>query len=124
MDKVTGFEIPVKKMDRAAKFYKSAFGWKVGKKSEDYSHVVTVEMDKNWEPREKGAINGGLSQRETHDETPMLMISVKSIEKTLDKVKKLKGRIITGRQAAGEWGWWAIIQDTEGNMFELWEDKD
>jgi predicted enzyme related to lactoylglutathione lyase len=123
MDKVTHFEIPADNMKRAQKFLKSVFGWKFEDWDGDYAHVETVPMDKNWEPKEKGAINGALFKRESKKDQPLLVITVPSISKYLDKVKKAKGRIVTGKQEAGEWGYWAEIMDTEGNIFELWEDK-
>jgi predicted enzyme related to lactoylglutathione lyase len=65
MEKVTGFEIPADDMKRAQKFLKSVFGWEFEEWEGDYAHVKTVEMDKNWVPKEKGAINGGMFKRET-----------------------------------------------------------
>jgi uncharacterized protein len=123
MDKVTGFEIPVANMKRAQKFLKGVFGWKF-EQWDDYAHVKTVEMDKNWMPKEKGAVNGGMFIREAKKEVPEIMITVDSIDKTLEKVKKEKGRIMTPKTEAGEWGWWAEVMDTEGNIFELWEDNE
>lgn len=124
MDKVTGFEIPAGRTERAGKFYRNVFGWKIEGKDEEYAHIKTVEMDRNWVPKEKGAVNGGLVKKEGKSDSPLLVITVDSIEKTLDKVRKAKGKVITGKQEAGEWGWWALIKDTEGNTFELWEDME
>jgi len=54
MDKVTHFEIPADDMKREQKFLQSVFGWKSEGWDEDYYHVKTVEMDKNWVPRKRG----------------------------------------------------------------------
>ena len=122
MDKVTDFEIPVDNMKRAQKFLKSVFGWKF-EDWDDIAHVETVSMDKNWVPKEKGAINGMLFKREKKTDQPRLVINVNSIAKYLDKVKKAKGKVVTPKQEAGEWGYWAEVMDPEGNIYELWEEK-
>jgi uncharacterized protein len=124
MDKVTGFEIPVANMKRAEKFFKGVFGWKFDHWGSDYAHVKTVEMDKNWVPKEKGAVNGMLFKRESKKEAPLILVTVDSIDKTIEKIKKQKGKIVTPKTEAGEWGWWAEVKDTEGNAFELWEDNE
>ena len=124
MDKVTGFEIPADNLKRARKFYGSVFGWKIDQLDDEYSHIKTVDMDSNWVPKVKGAVNGGLFKRALKTERPVILITVDSIEKTLAKAKRCGGKTVTGRTMAGEWGWWAEVMDTEKNVFELWEDAD
>jgi len=123
MDKVTGFDIPADNVKRAGKFYEKVFGWKISSHSEGHSHITTVKMDKNWVPEEKGAVNGGLYKRAKKKESPAVIVEVDSIDDSLAKAKKAKGRVVTPKTEAGEWGWWAEIEDTEGNIFELWEDN-
>ncbi|MHB9154572.1 MAG: VOC family protein [Endomicrobiales bacterium] len=123
MDKVTHFEVPVENMKRAQKFFQGAFGWNFEVWDKDYYYAETVETDKKGVPKEKGAVNGALFKREKKNERPLLVVSVASLDTALEKVKKAKGKIVTGKQEAGEWGYWAEIMDTEGNVFELWEEK-
>jgi predicted enzyme related to lactoylglutathione lyase len=122
MDQVTGFEIPVDNEARAKKFFKDVFGWKLDNWGEGMTGITTVDMDDNWVPKEKGAVNGMMYKRKTKNETPLIMVTVDSIDKTITKVKKLKGKVVTAKTEAGEWGWWAEVMDTEGNILELWED--
>jgi len=121
--RVTGFEIPVENEARAKKFYNDAFGWRIETGMKGYSHIETAEMDNDWVPKERGAVNGGMYKRETRNDRTALMITVDSITEYLEKVKSGNGRVLTGKTKAGEWGWWAEIADTEGNVFELWEDR-
>jgi len=123
MDQVTGFDIPAGNVKRAGKFYEKVFGWKISSHEAGHSHITTVKMDKNWEPVETGAVNGGLFKRGKKKETPAVVVNVDSIDESLAKAKKAKGRVVTPKTPAGQWGWWAEIQDTEGNIFELWEDN-
>ncbi|MCB4791503.1 MAG: VOC family protein [Elusimicrobia bacterium] len=123
MDRVTGFEIPAANLKRAVKFFKNVFDWKIKEVEDEYTHVETVPTDNEWMPKEKGAVNGSLYKKTSKDKGPLVVISVASIDKTFDKVKKAKGKIIVKKTGAGEWGYWAVIKDTESNLLELWEDK-
>jgi predicted enzyme related to lactoylglutathione lyase len=123
MDKVTGFDIPADNVKRAAKFYEKVFGWEVSSHDKGHSHLMTVKMDKNWVPEEKGAINGGLFKRAKKKDSPLIVVEVDSIDERVLMAKKANGRVITPKTEAGEWGWWAEIEDTEGNVFELWENN-
>ena len=124
MDQVTGFEIPAGNIRRAKKFYSGVFGWKVDLWDREYSHIKTVAMDKNWVPKEKGAVNGGLFRRKNKTEKPLIQVTVRSIDATLKKTKSAGGSIVTPKTQADEWGWWAEIKDKEGNVFELWQDPE
>ena len=66
--KVTHFEIPVEKMERARKFYADSFGWNVMDmpgQSPDMPYVMAIgaETDERGMVTEKGAINGGIIKR-------------------------------------------------------------
>jgi len=122
--KVTGFEIPVENRQRASRFYSNVFNWEIETGEKDHAHIGTVELDANWLPKEKGAINGMMYEKASKHDRVALMITVSSISDTLEKVKSHNGRVVTEKTQAGEMGWWAEINDTEGNLFELWEDKE
>ncbi len=125
MDKVTSFELPADNMKRAQKFFEDVFDWEFETwEKNDYAHIKTVEMDKNWVPKEKGAINGGLFKRMKKTDKPLVVVEVDSIDDTLAKVTKAKGKVVTEKQPVEEWGFWAEIMDTEGNIMELWEEKE
>ncbi len=114
------FELPVNSVKRAAAFYKKAFGWQIEPWNGSFG-VVTVAEDKNWRPKEKGAINGEMYKREKKDDKPALVILVPSIARTIGKLKQAGGKVVSEKEAYGEWGWYARVKDTEGNVFGLWE---
>jgi predicted enzyme related to lactoylglutathione lyase len=61
MDKVVHFEIPANDFERARKFYKSVFGWKMDAMPEmEYILTGTAPVDEYGMPTEPGAINGGM----------------------------------------------------------------
>ncbi len=121
MDKVMMFEIPVNNIKRATGFYKTMFGWRITN-WDGFYWVTTVPEDKNWVPKEKGAINGEMYRRATKDEKPTLVVMVPSITRALNKLVKAGGRVISKKEKIGEWGYYARIKDTEGNVFALWEE--
>jgi uncharacterized protein len=123
MDKVIGFDIPADNVKKLREFYEKVFGWNISSHNESHFHVKTVETDENWVPVEKGVVNGGLFRREKKNDCPLIVIEVSSIDESLVKAQKANGRVVTPKTDAGEWGWWAEIEDTEGNVFELWQDK-
>jgi predicted enzyme related to lactoylglutathione lyase len=46
---------------------------------------------------------------------------VASVEKAAAKVEKLGGKIIVPKTAVAEMGHFTVCQDTENNVFALWE---
>jgi predicted enzyme related to lactoylglutathione lyase len=121
MNKVIMFELPVANMKRASAFYKKAFGWRIDPWNGS-SGVITVPEDKNWVPKEKGAINGEMYRRASRDEKPLVVVGVPSIARALAAVRKAGGRVILEKEAYGDWGFYARVKDTEGNVFGLWEE--
>ena len=58
MDKAVHFEIPADDLERAQKFYKSVFGWKMEQFPEmEYIMIRTTPVDEKHMPVEPGAIN-------------------------------------------------------------------
>ena len=121
MNKVIMFELPVTDVKRASAFYKEAFGWQINPWNGSYG-VITVPEDKNWVPKEKGAINGEMYRRGSKDEKPMVVVLVPSIDRALASITQVGGKVVLEKEAIGEWGWYARIKDTEGNLFGLWEE--
>ncbi len=77
MDKVVHFEIPVDDLERAKKFYKSIFGWKMESLTEmEYILIETTPVDEKGMPEEPGAINGGMMKRQSPVSSPLVTISV------------------------------------------------
>jgi len=113
---IVHFEIPADDVQRAIKFYKTAFGWKISDPWKmDYFFVET---------RKKGedGINGGLMQRKMPDQPFMNYIMTKSIDKSLQKVEQAGGVVVMPKQEIGQnMGWIAAFKDTEGNIMGFHE---
>lgn len=127
MNKVVHFEIPADDVARARKFYTQLFGWDVRDWTMSdgtvYHGVRTVEVDeKTYVPREPGAINGAIVQRDDISRTPQVTVNVASIDECLEKVKAAGGKVLKGRTNVDNMGFYAYVSDTEGNLLGLWEE--
>ena len=123
MNRVVHFEIQAEKPERAAKFYREIFGWKIEKWNGpmEYWMVMTAEKDS----KELG-INGGLLQRPAN--TPpkecgtnafVCTIQVENFDETAKKIKKAGGIVAMPKFAIPKMAWQGYFIDTEGNTFGI-----
>jgi predicted enzyme related to lactoylglutathione lyase len=126
MDGVNLFNMPVDDMERAKEFFSKTFGWDffpTGMEG-DHHFATTVPTDENGLPIEPGGINGGIIQRGAYEQqVTSIFIKVKSIDETIDKVKKNGGKLILSKVPIADFAYLAQIKDTEGNLISLWEDR-
>lgn len=124
MDKVVHFEIPADDLKRADKFYSEIFGWQINKTpfSEVYHLANTVETEPSGMPKTPGAINGAIGLRDNKMPHPIIVIKVKSIDKTIEKIEEGGGKLYAPKVAVGPIGFYAKVTDTEGNVIGIWED--
>jgi len=125
MKKVVHFEIPVDNLERARKFY-SIFDWQM----EDwpmpdgsvYVGCRTVDADPVTHiPKEPGAISGGMILRNDVSRATNITMHVPSIDEYAKKVLSAGGKQLKPKMSIPG-GAYAYFQDTEGNVFGLWED--
>ena len=121
MNKIVHFELPADNVERAKEFYEKMFGWKIEKVPDmDYWMISTVEVGEDRKPVEPGAINGGMFKREAGD-VPVVIADVPSVDEYLEKAVSLGAKIHIEKRSVGEFGWYAQIEDTEGNVMGIWE---
>ncbi len=122
MNKVVHFEIPYDDQDRAQKFYQDVFGWQINKMPDmDYHMVTTVPCDEKMIPKEPGAINGGLMPKDPTGDHPVIVIDVPSIDDHIQKIESSGGKVIMPPIKVGEFGLYARVADTEGNIIGIWQ---
>ena len=116
MSRVVHFEIPMDNPERAIGFYQSIFGWEIDKWDgpEDYWLVKTGEEG-------KAGINGGLMRRQQLDQGVCNTIGVGSVDEYAQKVEGAGGQVVVPRMAIPRVGYLIYCQDTEGNVFGLFE---
>jgi len=117
---IVWFEIPADNLGRAKKFYSSLFGWKIspipgmsGPDGHNYHHIDTGGED--------ASPDGGLMQRVQPQQPITQYVGVPSVTKFMAKVTKLGGKICVPKSPVPSMGYFAVCEDTEGNVFALWE---
>jgi len=126
MDGVNLFNLPVDDMARAKDFFSKTFGWNFMATGMDGDHhfATTVPTGENGLPTGPGGINGGLLERGTYQQkVTSIFIKVKSIDETLVKVENNGGKKVLGKTHIADFAYFAQINDTEGNLISLWEDR-
>ena len=112
---IVWFEIPADDVERARKFYNKLFGWKINKfpGGMEYWHIDTGGPD--------DSPDGGMMPRQNENHAPTNYINVPSVDKFVDKVQKLGGKVCMGKTAVPSMGYFAVCLDTENNPFAVWE---
>ena len=124
MDKVVHVEVPFDDAERATSFYREAFGWQLDSMPGfGYTMVTTTPTDERGRPSETGGINGGMLRRQGPITTPVITIGVDDMDDALTRIEKLGGKVAIGRQPVGDMGFSAYVQDTEGNLIGLWQNR-
>jgi hypothetical protein len=117
---IVWFEIPADNVERARKFYGALFGWKItkfpGPMEKPYWHIDTGGAD--------ATPDGGMMERQSPQHGITNYVNVESVDKSAAKVQKLGGKICMPRTAVPQMGYFVVCQDTENNMFALWEKND
>lgn len=130
-NRVTWFSIPTDSLERAAKFYNTAFDWKIQpltkEENDDFSFhtIINSESDENYVSNSKGAINGCLIKREIGLPTPAILVDVKNIDEAIMKVVEAGGEVVTEKIIMKSLnGVFVLIKDTEGNYVEVFQSLD
>jgi predicted enzyme related to lactoylglutathione lyase len=109
------FEIPADDLKRAQKFYSGLFGWKINPfpNMPDYWHIDTGGAD--------ASPDGAIMKKMCPEHPVTNYIQVDSVTRASAKVEKLGGKVHKAKTAVPQMGYFAICQDTENNVFALWE---
>jgi predicted enzyme related to lactoylglutathione lyase len=112
MPRVIHFEVHADQPERAIKFYKDVFDWKIEKwPSMDYWLITTGEKD---DPGIDGAITPRMDKN-----TTVNTIGVDSIDKYVAKVLASGGKVVMPKGPIPGVGYFAGCIDSEGNSFGL-----
>ena len=123
MDSVVHFDMPYDDRERMAKFYESAFAWKIQMLGEDMNNYVlatTTETDENG-PKNPGTINGGFYPKKPDwpGQYPSIVISVSDIEESIKKVTAAGGKVVGEPMEIPGVGQYVSFTDTEGNRVSM-----
>jgi predicted enzyme related to lactoylglutathione lyase len=124
MNSVVHFEIPVDDIDAAVSFYRNAFGWDI--RQDDmpgggtYTSAITTPSAEDGRPKDPGAINGAIIQREAQLSAPVVTVNVDSIEDVETKVTGAGGQVVVSKQTIPGLGEYSYVLDPAGNVVGLW----
>lgn len=112
---MTHLELPADDPARARRFYEGLFGWEFGE-MEQFPNYFLFSFGKI--DRAGGAI--GLRDQSAPHQL-RLYIEVDSLEGVLPKVTALGGKVVEPKTEIPGQGWYAVVDDTEGNQIGLYE---
>lgn len=114
MSRAIHFDLGADDPERAARFYRSVFGWKVEKWQGPSDYWLMTTGDE----KEPG-ITGGVAARIKPNDTTAVVLDVPSVDEYSEKVKLSGGEIREAKQAIPGVGYLAMCRDTEGNTFGI-----
>jgi predicted enzyme related to lactoylglutathione lyase len=109
-------EIPVRDLERAATFYQTVFGLPAGEVSEEGVRRTLTLVN----PGENGA---GISLNQTSNFDPSAsgtLVYLQTDGDALEKIPAAGGKIVQEKTSMGEAGFYATVQDSEGNLLALY----
>ena len=114
MPRVVHFEFAVDDFDRAIKFYKSVFGWRIEKWEGPVDYWLVYTGDEK-----TPGIDGALQSRKDAPQPTVNIVGVDDIDEAIEKIRQAGGKITAPKMAVPGVGWAAYAEDTEGNTFGL-----
>lgn len=128
MDPVTWFSIPANDTDRAARFYRDAFGWRINPLTKeddtafDYNVVLNSESDETFVSAEPGRINGCIVKKATGITTPVVLVEVEDLDRSAQRIVAAGGRVVSEKIPMRSLdGVFILATDPEGNMVEIFQ---
>jgi uncharacterized protein len=112
MSRVIHFEIPADDLERAANFYRKAFGWKIEKWPGPMEYWM-VATGTDGTP----GINGGLMRKQAPTVATTNTIGVDSVDAAVTAVQNAGGKLVVPKAPIPTIGYFAYCQDPEGSLF-------
>lgn len=112
----THIEIPADDPARAQRFYAGVFGWDFTTMPDfpDYFMYTTASGTEG--------VGGAIGKRDVSAPHAIRnYIHVTSIEESTAKAAELGGSVVQDKAEVPGMGWYAVVQDSEGNEFALWQ---
>ncbi|MBK8026204.1 MAG: VOC family protein [Chloroflexi bacterium] len=120
MTSVVWVEVPVKDIERAARFYKSVFQLEAGNVQDDGARrTLTLFGD-------GGSGGPGFSLNQTANFEPgdrgiyVYIDCGADLSEHLGRIEPAGGIVVTGKTYMAGAGYYASVKDTEGNLFALY----
>jgi len=119
---INWFEIPVADFDRAKKFYETIFGYTMSERQVGHARMGFLQHDVENEGRGGAIVYDPEFYTPSANGTLVYLNCEPSIQKVIDRVVNAGGKIIQNKTDVAvtqDLGYWALINDTEGNRVAL-----
>ena len=116
MGRLSHFEITADDPERAAAFYRKAFGWEFNDWGGPFKYLLATTG-----PKDQVGIDGAIMPRHDTKQAVINTISVDNWEDGARAVKDAGGKVLGDKQAVPGQGYFAYCRDTEGNAFGIFE---
>jgi len=116
MGRVSHFEITADDPERAAAFYRKAFGWEFNDWGGTFKYLLATTG-----PKDQVGIDGAIMARHQTKQAVINTISVDKWEAGAQAVKDAGGTVLSDKDAIPGQGYFAYCRDTEGNVFGIFE---
>ena len=116
MGRLSHFEITADDPDRAAEFYRKAFGWELKDWGGSFKYILAATG-----PKDQAGIDGAIMPRHDTKQAVINTISVDSWEAGARAVSEAGGKVLTEKNAIPGLGYTAYCRDTEGNVFGIFQ---
>ena len=116
MGRLSHFEITADDPDRAAAFYRKAFGWEFNDWGGPFKYLLATTG-----PKDQIGIDGAIMPRHHTKQAVINTISVDKWEDGARAVSDAGGKVLSDKDAVPGQGYFAYCRDTEGNVFGIFE---
>jgi uncharacterized protein len=117
MGRVVHFEIAADDPERAAEFYRRAFGWEIAGWGGPSKYLLATTG-----PHDAPGINGAITERRSQQQPVINSIAVDSWEQAATAVAEAGGKVLMEKTPIPGIGYFAYCSDTEGNTFGIVEE--
>ncbi len=112
LNTINYFEIPSDETNQLKEFYTSLFNWKFeeGKDTSDYWYTESAGM------------KGSILKRRSNRQNATFYVEVNSIDECISNAKRSGGNVVVDKHEIPE-GFYALLEDPQGNVIGIWEGK-
>lgn len=112
MSRVIHFEIPANDPEKLSDFYKKVFGWTFEKWGGPMEYWMVITGAEG-----QPGINGGFMRKQGPVTGTTNTIGVESVDESVKFIEKAGGKVVMAKTAIPTIGYFAYLQDPEGNIF-------
>jgi uncharacterized protein len=115
-DAINWFEIIVRDLDRATRFYETMLGKKLKREVFGGRPMATFQTS---DPADVGGSLVGDDKHQPSDTGPLVYLDAPDLDACIGRAAKAGGKVALPRTDIGDPGFIAIVLDTEGNRVGL-----